>query len=117
MATSFRFWVGSLFSLLLTYGAAATAEGFRPWGEVFEAADVDNSGGLTKEECDHHPDAGRFPGFGPWFRNHFMDMDANKDGHLTQEEMAVGMAAVQMTPEAVLESWKTGLGFQPPRGK
>lgn len=101
--------------MLLANAGGVGAEGFRPWGEVFDAADVDRSGALSKAECDHHPDAGKFPGFGPWFRNHFTDMDANGDGELTKEEMAAGMAAVETTPEAVVQTWKTGIGFQPPR--
>lgn len=41
------------------------AQGFSTWGDVFDAADTDHSGVLTKDECDHHLDAGEFPGFSP----------------------------------------------------
>ncbi len=100
-------------AVVLMAADIAVAQGFQPWGDVFDAADTDNSGGLSKDECDHHPDAGKFPGFGPWFRNHFTDMDADKNGELTKDEMMAGMQAVQITGEDVLNTWREGLGFQP----
>ncbi len=98
--------------VLLGAGSAA-AGGFKPWGDVFSAADTDKSGGLSKAECDHNPDAGKFPGFGPWFRNHFTDMDADKNGEVTMEEMMTGMKAMQVTDEELLKGWREEPGFRP----
>lgn len=100
-------------AILLTSIGTATAEGFRPWGDIFNEADTDKSGGLTLAECDHYMHADVYPGFSPFFRNHFTDMDADKNGEVTKEEMAQGMKAMQMTDEDVAKSWREGSGFQP----
>ena len=91
----------------------AFAEGFKPWGDVFNASDKDKSGGLSKAECDHNPDAGKFPGFGPWFRNHFTDMDADKNGEVTMAEMMAGMKAAKVTDDELLKNWQEEPGFRP----
>lgn len=43
------------------------AQGCMPWVEIFAAADTDYGGRFTKDECDHHVDAGKLLGFNPRF--------------------------------------------------
>ncbi len=100
---------------VITSIGTATAGGFQPWHDLFGKADTNESGGLTREECDHFTHADEYPGFRPFFRNHFTDMDADKSGEVTKEEMAQGMEAMQMADEDVAKSWREGVGFQPPK--
>ena len=104
-------------AVVALFAGGALAEGFKPWGDVLSAADTDKSGGISKAECDHHPDAGKFPGFGPWFRNHFTDTDADKNGEITMAEMMASMKAIQVSDDALLKNWREAPGFRPKSGE
>lgn len=88
------------------------AQGCMPWVEVFAAADTDYGDRLTKDKCDHHVDAGKFLGFNPRFRNHFTDIDADKNGELMKDEMTAGMQTMPVTDEDVVTGCPEGLSFQ-----
>ena len=87
--------------------------GFQPWRKIFEEADTNKSGGLTLEECQHYSKLDQYPGFLPWFRDHFSDMDLNSDGQVTLAEMDKSMAAMKMKDAEVETLWREGIGFQP----
>lgn len=52
-------------AVALTAADIVVGQGFQPWGDIFDVADTDKCGGLNKDACDHHPVAGKIPGFGP----------------------------------------------------
>lgn len=104
-------------AVVALFAGGVLADGFKPWGDVLSAADTDKSGGISKAECDHHPDSGKYPGFRPWFRNHFTDTDVDKNGEITMAEMMTSMAAIQVSDDALLKNWREPPGFRPKSGE
>lgn len=103
----------ALASLLSAH--VAGAEGFMPWSDVARMYDDNNDGMVSSAEVSAmaHVLGKGFVGFQPWFTDHLAELDTNKDGMVSMDEMKAWMAAHKMTDADMSKGFYKGFGFMP----
>jgi hypothetical protein len=97
---------GLILAAAILFGGAAHAdEGFMPWSDVIKKAMADHPGLTMDAMHDFATREKQFVGFEPWMKANFKDVDANKDGMITMDEMHVWMTAHKMTDSALTKNW------------
>ena len=81
-----------LLAMAVAAAGFANADGFMPWTDAVAKADANGDGGVSMEEAKTHKLGQDFVGFQPFMVDHFADLDANKDGMVTVDEMKAMMA-------------------------
>jgi hypothetical protein len=103
----------SILMLGMVTGLAHAGGGFMPWGEVMHSFDANQDGGVTLSEAGNADKSSRFIGFQPFLKDHFADLDANKDGMVDDAEVATMMKAKQWTDKAMVNQFYKNTGFMP----
>jgi hypothetical protein len=113
----------TLLAIALTFAAGTVAAegetGFMPWTtwmkDVWAAYDMNKDGGLTMDEVKEmdHKLGEDMVGFAPWYMDHYAELDADKNGIVTGEELHAMMVANKMTDAQVTKDWLRGVGFMP----
>lgn len=102
------------FATLLIANSAG-AEGFMPWSDVARMYDDNNDGMVSAVEVSAmaHVLGKGFIGFQPWFTDHQAELDTNKDGQVSMDEMKAWMAAHQVSEADMSKAFYKGFGFMP----
>ena len=93
----------------------AHADGFMPWTDVAHMYDDNNDGMVSPTEVSAmaHVLGKGFTGFQPWFTDHLAELDTNKDGMVSMDEMKAWMAAHQVSDADMSKGFYKGFGFMP----
>lgn len=103
-----------IIAVALTLAATTVfAEGFMPWTEIMAKYDLNHDGGVSMEESRDVTLAKDFPGFSPWFSDHFAKLDTNGDGMVDSVELAKMMKAEKHTDQDMANAFYKDLGFMP----
>ncbi|HTT07529.1 MAG TPA: EF-hand domain-containing protein [Gammaproteobacteria bacterium] len=109
----------SLAVAMCAMGTASAAGGFMPWSnmmkDIWKAYDKNGDGKLSMEEMEEmdHVLGQDVPGFAPWFKDHFSDLDANHDGVVDKKELHNMMVKMSWTDKDMVNGWYKNTGFMP----
>jgi len=90
-----------------------------PWSnmmkDIWKAYDKNGDGKLSMEEMEEmdHVLGQDVPGFAPWFKDHFSDLDANHDGVVDKKELHNMMVKMSWTDKDMVNGWYKNTGFMP----
>ncbi|MGE0383257.1 MAG: hypothetical protein AB7Q97_00910 [Gammaproteobacteria bacterium] len=97
----------------VSFPGVAGATGFMPWTDIMKQSDADQDGGISMTEVKEYKLGDRFVGFQPWMRDHFAELDTDRDGKVSHAELEAGMKTMKMDEEQLSGTWTKGLGFMP----
>jgi len=108
-------------SLAATLGmmCTASAAGFMPWTDmrqdIWKTYDKSEDGKLSLQEVEEmdHQLGQDFQGFMPWMKDHFADLDVDKDGTVDQEELKAMMSKMKWEDKDMVNRWYKNVGFMP----
>lgn len=89
----------------------AAAAGFMPWNDVLKMYDANTDGGVSMLEAKNIQLGGKFVGFQPFMVDHFAELDANKDGMISKEELRAMMTTKQWTDKQMVNQFYKNTGF------
>jgi hypothetical protein len=99
--------------VLVAGSSAASAEGFMPWTDVMKMYDANHDGVISMEEAKDHKLGEQFPGFMPFFQDHFADLDTDHDGTVSEQELANMMHKMNWTDKEMVNQFYKNTGFMP----
>jgi Ca2+-binding EF-hand superfamily protein len=97
----------------------ATAAGFMPWTDmrqdIWKTYDTSADGKLSMQEVEamDHEVGQDFQGFMPWMKDHYAELDVDKDGTVDQEELKAMMTKMKWTDKEMVNRWYKNTGFMP----
>ena len=108
-------------SLVATLGVmgTTTAAGFMPWTDmrqdIWKSYDKTADGKVSMQEVEEmdHELGKDFQGFMPWMKDHFADLDVNKDGTVDQKELDAMMVKMKWQDKDMVNGWYKNTGFMP----
>ena len=100
---------------LVVTSSVCVAEGFMPWADVAKMYDDNNDGKVSTTEVKsmEHVLGKGFVGFQPWYSDHFAELDGDKDGTVSMDEMKAWMEAHKMSADDMSKGFYKGFGFMP----
>lgn len=108
-------------SFAATFGMMGTAlaAGFMPWTDmrqdIWKAYDKSEDGKLSLQEVEEmdHQLGQDFHGFMPWMKDHFAELDVDKDGVVDQQELHAMMVKMKWQDKDMVNGWYKNTGFMP----
>jgi Ca2+-binding EF-hand superfamily protein len=103
----------AMMSLAVVALAAFAAGEFKPWTEVMQQADTDADGSVSMNEVKEYAHTQEFVGFQAFMADHFIALDRDNDGAVSNDELKSGIIRMEMTDDEVSEGFTQGFAFMP----
>lgn len=97
----------------LMFTGMTQAEGFMPWTQATEMADLNDDGMITVFEIERFKPVADFPGFQPFMADHYKQLDGNDDGMIDAAELARAKETLNMTDTEMSQAFFKRQGFMP----
>lgn len=82
-----------------------------PWHEAMTRADTDKDGKVDMDEVKEFSHIKEYLGFQAFMADHFIALDQDNDGMVSDEEMKLGITRMGMTDEEIANGFIRGFAF------
>ena len=100
---------------LLLAGAACADDKVAvvPWTQVMKLADTNHDGTVSMNEVEKFPHQKEYVGFQAFMADHFLDLDTNGDGRVSDNEFRIGLLKLGIGENEVSNGFTHGFRFMP----
>ena len=94
-----------------TFGLAAADQ--VPWTAAVTAADTDGDRQISMSEVREFSRQKEFRGFQAFMADHFIDLDTDGDGKVSEQELKLGIAKMGISETQLSQGFRQGFAFMP----
>lgn len=84
-----------------------------PWTEAMKAADTDGDHQISMSEVREFSRQKEFKGFQSFMADHFIDLDTNGDGKVSEQELKLGIVKLGISETQLSQGFREGFAFMP----
>jgi Ca2+-binding EF-hand superfamily protein len=103
--------VPALLMIFLATTFANAQSQLPPWSDAMIRADTDKDGTVDMDEVKEFSHNREYLGFQAFMADHFIALDQDNDGKVSNEEMKLGIMRLGMTDEEIASGFAHGFAF------